>query len=59
VIQQLMAVRFMTTVIEAIALAQCPVMGSKPEEHDLSKRPPVYPGKRTFLGFVGMSQRCQ
>jgi hypothetical protein len=54
-----MAARFMTTVIEAIALAQCPVMGSKPEEHDLSKRPPVYPGKRTFLGFVGMSQRCQ
>jgi hypothetical protein len=56
-IQQLMAARFVTTVIVAIALAQCPLIGSNPEELDLSERPPVYPGERTFSGFVGMSQR--
>lgn len=52
-----MAARFMTTVIVAIALAQCALIGSNPEELDLSKRHPVYLGERTFSGFVGMSQR--
>jgi len=45
----------MTTVIVAIALAQCPLIGTNPEEIDLSKRPPVYPGERTCSGLVGMS----
>lgn len=37
------AARLKTTVIEVSDLAQCPVTGAKPEEHDLSKRSPGYP----------------